>query len=139
MTRSFPRQVQHELKPMRPESVIRQVDPLPGARCRAPAGRPRAAPTVASLDVQDRSGSPRASGSLFSRISIPVSNSSASTRSNIGGPPSSMPRPGFRCSAPLTGSTLTADDIIVSDFSHVSVDGGTGLFPDTGFLSVQTF
>ena len=42
-------------------------------------------------------------------------------------------------STPLAGSSLTADNIIVSNFSHVSVNGGTGAFTDTGFLSVQSF
>lgn len=40
---------------------------------------------------------------------------------------------------PLAGSALTADNIIVSNFSHVSVDATTGAFTDTGFLSVQSF
>lgn len=42
-------------------------------------------------------------------------------------------------STPLAGSMLTADNIIVSNFSHVSVDANTGAFTDTGFLSVQAF
>ncbi len=39
----------------------------------------------------------------------------------------------------LNGGAVTADNIIVSDFSHVTVDAITGDFTDTGMLSVQSF
>lgn len=39
----------------------------------------------------------------------------------------------------LNGGSVTADNIIVSDFSHVTVDPITGNFTDTGMLSVQSF
>jgi hypothetical protein len=42
-------------------------------------------------------------------------------------------------SAALNGTSVTADNIIVSDFSHVVINSGTGGFTDTGFLSVQSF
>jgi len=38
---------------------------------------------------------------------------------------------------PLTGSSVRADNIIISDFSTVRLTGST--FSDTGFLSVQNF
>ena len=40
----------------------------------------------------------------------------------------------------LNGTTdVTADNIIVSDFSHVVINAATGAFTDVGFLSVQGF
>lgn len=39
----------------------------------------------------------------------------------------------------LLGGIFTADNIIISDYSHVVVNGGTGAFTDTGFLAVQGF
>ena len=39
----------------------------------------------------------------------------------------------------LVGSSFTADNIVISDYSHVVINGGTGAFTDTGFLAVQGF
>jgi len=39
----------------------------------------------------------------------------------------------------LTGGTVTADNIIVSDYSHVVSDLGAQTFSETGLLSVQGF
>ena len=42
-------------------------------------------------------------------------------------------------STALAGAATTADNIIVSDFSHVTVNPITGAFTESGFLSVQSF
>ena len=42
-------------------------------------------------------------------------------------------------STALAGGATTADNIIVSDFSHVTVNPITGAFTESGFLSVQSF
>lgn len=39
----------------------------------------------------------------------------------------------------LTGATVTADNVIVSNYSTVRLDTGTGSFAESGFLSVQNF
>ena len=40
--------------------------------------------------------------------------------------------------AGLTGANVTADNIIISDYSHVVIGGG-GSFTDTGYLAVEGF
>ncbi len=39
----------------------------------------------------------------------------------------------------LLGSIFTADNIVISDYSHVVINGATGAFTETGFLAVQGF
>ena len=39
----------------------------------------------------------------------------------------------------LNGAAVTADNIIVSDYSHVVLDSGSNTFTETGLLSVQSF
>ena len=39
----------------------------------------------------------------------------------------------------LSGGLFTADNIVISDYSHVVINGATGAFTDTGFLAVQGF
>lgn len=39
----------------------------------------------------------------------------------------------------LNGEAVTADNIIISDFSTVRINEGTGAFTDSGFLSVSNF
>jgi hypothetical protein len=41
--------------------------------------------------------------------------------------------------AGLAGSSVTADNIIISDYSTVRINEGTGSFTDTGFLSFSNF
>ena len=39
----------------------------------------------------------------------------------------------------FAGASFTADNIVISDYSHVTINPVTGMFTDTGYLAVQGF
>ena len=39
----------------------------------------------------------------------------------------------------FAGASFTADNIVISNYSHVKIDSMTGMFTDTGYLAVQGF
>ena len=39
----------------------------------------------------------------------------------------------------FAGASITADNIVISDYSHVTINPVTGAFTDTGYLAVQGF